>query len=527
MRILVLRDGGGLGDAVTVQAAIAGLHEKYPGAAIDWVLPADLHSLFYLDPAISQLVPSPREGRRRFDSHREWDLARYGLDPRDYDRVVDLWCPCWRYERDAKCDVRKSRIENFCEEAGVAPRAPKLYVADSDRAWARKTLADLPTPRFLLAWRSANQRKDYASDAWREVATRLLAAGGSVVFADRLLFPEPPPGTLQVASCPKNLLAGLAAEADCVVGPDSGINHLAAALGTSTVWLFGPTNPISTLAFYSRAFPLWRPDGLDCDAPCYYSRDRRARCFRREGDCMTHISPELVAKVAERMVDWEAAEAANARAMRGDWLYRHYLTLNGVGVDYRAYGSWQAAYAEMLDEVLGIRGRKVLDVGSACGAQVKGMLARGADAQGVEPDKWMVEHAVEGLDWRLRRGKPEDGKLPAAAFDVVHSSQTLEHVATADVPAHLAAIFRALRPGGFFVAFLALDDTPGAHTDRTHLTLKNIPWWLGRVEEAGFEICSEDFRQRLEAEPFYRQYRWPWFVARRPAAGAHNAKEAA
>ncbi len=49
---------------------------------------------------------------------------------------------------------------------------------------------------------------------------------------------------------PLNELAGLVAAADCFVGNDSGVTHLAAAVGTPTLAIFGPTDP-----------KRWRPLG--------------------------------------------------------------------------------------------------------------------------------------------------------------------------------------------------------------------------------------------------------------------------
>lgn len=56
--------------------------------------------------------------------------------------------------------------------------------------------------------------------------------------------------TKTIESPALELLAGLIAEAGLFVGNDSGVSHLAAAVGAKTLALFGPTNPA-----------LWRPLG--------------------------------------------------------------------------------------------------------------------------------------------------------------------------------------------------------------------------------------------------------------------------
>jgi len=75
----------------------------------------------------------------------------------------------------------------------------------------------------------------------------------------------------------------------CFIGNDSGVTHLAALMGVTTVALFGPTSPA-----------LWAPRGphvtilyhpVAC-SPC--SRDRRNRCTDRK--CLTGITPVEIQK---------------------------------------------------------------------------------------------------------------------------------------------------------------------------------------------------------------------------------------
>jgi len=90
---------------------------------------------------------------------------------------------------------------------------------------------------------------------------------------------------------------GVLAEAALFVGNDSGISHLAAAVGTPTVVVFGPTDPDAT-----RPWDGPRGDGLPpriavvrrpplC-APC------RFRVCPLDHACMTGVSPEAVLSAA-------------------------------------------------------------------------------------------------------------------------------------------------------------------------------------------------------------------------------------
>ncbi|MEZ5669623.1 MAG: class I SAM-dependent methyltransferase [Alphaproteobacteria bacterium] len=96
--------------------------------------------------------------------------------------------------------------------------------------------------------------------------------------------------------------------------------------------------------------------------------------------------------------------------------------------------------------------RRILDVGSNRGA----FLAAARDAwpqaglTAVEPDERVVADYA-GMDGLTLHQRPvEEVPLPAAGFDLIHCSHTLEHLA--DPFAVLAALARALAPGG--VAYL-------------------------------------------------------------------------
>jgi heptosyltransferase-2 len=81
-------------------------------------------------------------------------------------------------------------------------------------------------------------------------------------------------------------LIGLLAACDLLVSNDTGPAHVAAALGTPTLTLFGPTNEFETAPTGARA-ELLRVDGIEC-----------ARCMHRDCPidhrCMIRLSVEMV-----------------------------------------------------------------------------------------------------------------------------------------------------------------------------------------------------------------------------------------
>jgi ADP-heptose:LPS heptosyltransferase len=83
--------------------------------------------------------------------------------------------------------------------------------------------------------------------------------------------------------------AEVMAAAGAVVANDSGLGHVAAAVGVSTILLFGPT-PAATLGRFPPNVTILSSN-LPC-APCWFGR-RFASCGGRI-DCLDRLTPSLV-----------------------------------------------------------------------------------------------------------------------------------------------------------------------------------------------------------------------------------------
>jgi len=100
----------------------------------------------------------------------------------------------------------------------------------------------------------------------------------------------------------RNAILALAA-AKVAVSNDSGLLHVAAAIGTPTIGIFGPTSawhwaPLNPIA----AAVEQTVEKLDCQ-PCH-----RPTCRLRHHRCMRDIPPEQVLDAAERaLTDVSAA----------------------------------------------------------------------------------------------------------------------------------------------------------------------------------------------------------------------------
>jgi cyclopropane fatty-acyl-phospholipid synthase-like methyltransferase len=93
-------------------------------------------------------------------------------------------------------------------------------------------------------------------------------------------------------------------------------------------------------------------------------------------------------------------------------------------------------------------GRRLLDVGTACGFFVEQARMAGFDASGVETSGWAAEWGRTHLHVPITTGTLDD--VPASAtFDVVCAWEVIEHVL--DPAAFVRAATGRLAPGGYFV----------------------------------------------------------------------------
>jgi lipopolysaccharide heptosyltransferase II len=89
--------------------------------------------------------------------------------------------------------------------------------------------------------------------------------------------------------------AAIMTNARLVVCNDSGLMHLADAVGTRIIAIFGPTHPDEKKPLSAGTVAVWKGEKLDC-APCY--RDG-AFLDCRQRKCMERITPQEIARLVE------------------------------------------------------------------------------------------------------------------------------------------------------------------------------------------------------------------------------------
>lgn len=309
-RLLVFRLGA-LGDVVLALPAIAALRRLWPGAHICWVgYPANLEWL---------------EGTPYLDSWQSVDSSLFChlFDGQKEDRLAGFlklfdYCVAWVHDRDGH--VARLMSECYGDRCVLAPpfpvRGSGLHATDHLLAGLSR-LAPMPAQacslqetlrgnarpfdrgacKAVIHPGSGSPLKCWSLERFQAVAISLQRSLGLDIHwllgpADSHLEPDLRSFCLrynmkcsvELPICQiKDLLAG----ARLYVGNDSGITHLAAAVGTPTFALFGPTSPAEWAPSGPHVSIFWR--GVAC-SPC--SESEMKTCPHRR--CLAEISPEEV-----------------------------------------------------------------------------------------------------------------------------------------------------------------------------------------------------------------------------------------
>ncbi len=89
--------------------------------------------------------------------------------------------------------------------------------------------------------------------------------------------------------------------------------------------------------------------------------------------------------------------------------------------------------------------KKMIDIGCGDGKLIYQLMKKGWDCSGADLYPWAQEVADE-LGYKLYRGNIEDQKIPDNTFDLITSTNVIEHIP--ELLPHLKTLIRILKPGG-------------------------------------------------------------------------------
>jgi ADP-heptose:LPS heptosyltransferase len=246
-----------IGDAVLSTGLLGELIERHPGIRVTVAVGRLSAPLFAAVPGLERIVVIDKQ-----PWNRHWLRLWRRTVFHTWDIVVDLrgsatsyLVPARRRHVIGKRRPGRHRVEELGDLIGVAPPpAPRLWLAEAVKARAAELLPAGP-PVLAVAPAANWMGKTWPAERFAELALRLTGEGGilpggriAVVAAPHEMFQARP--VLQAAGARGvNLFerGDLLTAAACLqraaffVGNDSGLMHLAAAAGTPTLGLFGPS----------------------------------------------------------------------------------------------------------------------------------------------------------------------------------------------------------------------------------------------------------------------------------------------
>jgi len=352
-RILVLRLER-IGDLLMTLPALADLRTLAPGAEIDLVVGswnADLARavdpvtrVLSLDAAWlarerqGQTLPWLVRAARRW-RHIPYDLA-INFEPDIRSNLLLAasgagWTAGYRsggggalldvsidYDTRAHTTDNARRLVSAIFDAAVPDElSPTLVVPAEAHEHASRLLATAERPLIGVHVSGGRAVKQWPPERFADVARRLVETAGATIVltggaADRSLVDVvraalPPSHVIDVAGHADLLtLGGILERLDVLITGDTGPMHLAIAVGTPVVAVFGPSDP----ARYGPRGPYDRIVRIDLPcSPCNRIRQPPARCVGHTPDCLALIGQERVLEAARTALH-ESARAGTQPA---------------------------------------------------------------------------------------------------------------------------------------------------------------------------------------------------------------------
>ncbi len=272
-----------IGDVLLTTPLIRSLRRAWPEARLDALVFAGTEGILANNPDIDQVIAIPH--RLPFSQHlrfllrlwRGYDIAVSTMSsdrPTLYARIAGKYC-VGEVDPGGKHQWKRWLLSKFVESDNLdthtvlmhlkladllgLPRCHEVVVSwqAGDEAAARKELPfDPETQAFaVLHIQPMYVYKAWRREAWVELANWLSRQGLRIVLTGgnsaqeianvRDMLGSLPGGTVDAAGrLSFSGVAYLLSRARAYVGPDTVVTHLAAAMGTPCVALFGPSNPV-------------------------------------------------------------------------------------------------------------------------------------------------------------------------------------------------------------------------------------------------------------------------------------------
>ena len=316
IRVLVIKTSS-LGDVIHTLPAINDAISAIPDIIFDWVVEENFSEIPGWNYKVDQIIPVAlrrwRKNPFRSWYSSEWIEFKRKMSFQHYDAIIDaqgLLKSAWlaRYANGQiygfdKYSAREPLASNFYDHLVSVPK--KLHAVERTRLLFSKSLGyslDFRRGTYNLPFESDRQRsvvllhgttwasKHWSEESWIKLSSMLIDASYRVCLpwgdegerqrAERISQAS---GAKVLPRMSLTEIASVLSESAGCISVDTGLGHLAAAVNTPTLAIFGPTNPFFT-GFYGlhqknlvsefKCTPCMSrkclyPSNLDQTAPCF------------------------------------------------------------------------------------------------------------------------------------------------------------------------------------------------------------------------------------------------------------------
>lgn len=281
--ILVWRSVGGLGDIVMQSVIARALKEKDPNCFVTYQVPEQYLAIPKHNPYVDKA-----------------EIAECPFCEDGYDETIKLSqpCPASVYEL-IKSDITKDRTDLFLKAAGIKTKDKSLsyQVKIEEKKWAEKFLKGnkaLDKIKIGFGLRSIEERRNWTRGKelinliYKEIKNSKI-----FIFDHNAQMAWEDEKVINICGFPLEDVAAIMEKLDLIIGPDSGLLHLAGALGKPILGLFGPIPPFFRLKNYNAEW-IWHQPYKEC--PCWYSFP----CGNSK--CMEMITPQAVLEKVKKIL---------------------------------------------------------------------------------------------------------------------------------------------------------------------------------------------------------------------------------
>jgi lipopolysaccharide export system permease protein len=302
-----------IGDAVLSTGLLGHLLERHPGARVTIAAGPAAAPLFSAVPGLERVLTIDKRSYKR-----HWLDLWTATAFRRWDTVVDLRASAIAYLVPARRRVTAGKRDDTChrvEELGTLldldpPPVPRVWLAPEHEAAAERLIPAVG-PVLAIGPAANWNGKQWPADRFAEVARRLTGPDGAMAGARIAVLaagPERDQARPVIEALPATRVFDLVGAVDLLtaaaclrrcrafLGNDSGLMHLAAAAGTPTLGLFGPS--------HTRRYRPWGPKAAFLRTPESYDElvRRLVAPGQVEGTLMDGLTAEAVLAAVEDLL---------------------------------------------------------------------------------------------------------------------------------------------------------------------------------------------------------------------------------